>query len=1081
MNLTDNMFELKHIEKLSDRILLYIDIVAEDDVKEIYLNTYFEGLFWGTPENRFHVYTEIVNNQIVGEVLFETIDGLANNAGNNQQRLWANCRISNVSIDYAVTISVSDELLSFGHKKTFLFVCNDGNQFAFKANPQAVSTLNPIIPLNRKDILVRNISVDVDKLEFDAEISECLLTMMEEAETGGKLALAWKSTGNKQLYYFHEEQIQNNTISYALDKNEINLFNTIEMNNSLWEWVFIDVNGKEYKLVPEKKEGLEKIVLPTNDFLAELIIEEKRPLLMKASSVISFEYASISTDGSGFVMNFKKRSYDLSVVNIIAQRVNTELEYSMPFEILKEDDEETEYCVSFQFDVDEEDFNKGIYQIWVEIKDGVSVERYPLKFVRNKEIKENTYLITKHPYTVIGDHYYSCLFYNDSSNNLKVNIIPKRMRLLVHKALQSDEKIVWGFTALKEAFFEKISSVFMLAENGDRIDLECRTINEKLNYGISMEVDIPKEVMKAYGKNASFVPCICFDGREASVFIENNFYRAAVNKRETAGFSSVEYIDGEIRRVWGDYQSGVYKFGITENLNLLKEDGIWLFEEDKLCIRVEGNSIDEENNPSEFTVFLRDLLTGEEIELERELAVEDEMIFRTSLQNVKTNGYQVLAKLPQGTVSYLEMNSPSAALLSYITSKKVTPKKNADGSMTLLVEDILLFERTDRMEEFSSILDKARVEKAEGKRKIWLVGENLGLSARDNGLAFFEYCMQHRDSIEAEVYFVTKENNEDISTLEGYKENILIYDSDEHIYMDELAELYIVSHGIRDVMPSLYHDKVGKYRKNVIYLQHGVTAMKKMGINDASYGGSIKRFVVCSEQERRLLVDNKQFWDDEIIVTGFARYDKLLGADKLVQDEYIWIMPTWRDWLVKSEKEFLNSDFYKYYSQVLADEKIINELRRKKLKIVFNLHVEFEKYKCYFQQFENDVIHISDMHENSITDRIRECKLIITDYSSIVFDVVYMGKPAIFFQFDQDKYNKYRGSYVDLETELPGEVAHDSDQLIDAILRMISKDFIVEEEFANKVNNYFDYRDCNNSQRIYEEILKYREEIADEN
>lgn len=48
------------------------------------------------------------------------------------------------------------------------------------------------------------------------------------------------------------------------------------------------------------------------------------------------------------------------------------------------------------------------------------------------------------------------------------------------------------------------------------------------------------------------------------------------------------------------------------------------------------------------------------------------------------------------------------------------------------------------------------------------------------------------------------------------------------------------------------------------------------------------------------------------------------------------------------------------------------------------------------------------------------CRMLITDYSSVCWDVLYQDKPSLFYQFDIDKYNEAHGSYIDMDTELFG-------------------------------------------------------------
>ncbi len=1080
MNITDNKFVLTNIEKNENGISIYIDIESDDGTKEIYLNNYFEGLYIGTSREKYNIYTEIKDNRIIGEILFDTIEGLAINKSQNILRLWARNRIGNTYVDNAVYIGIEETKLYYGHKKQFMFVVNDDTNFYFTPYKNGVSQNNPLkYPRDIRDIRDVRVCIEGEALNINANVSSRLLSVFEEEGINNELVFAWKDVNTKKLYYFHEQEIIGGNIEFILSKNEINQMNVLETDWMQFDWLMIDAKEREYKLYVDENIKLDTLLLPTSDYYAELIVAEDYHLTMRMNNTLFFEYSNLCYQGNGFILDYKKRSYDLEIINVIAQRVNTELEYELPFEIMEEDDEYIRYDVRLKFDIHENDFKNGIYQIWIVIKDGISTDRYHLKLFRNIPIKENTYLVNQQPYAVVDKHCYNCLFYNDNSNNLKINIIPKLMKLQIKEAQIKGERLKFSFALKKEPYFEKVSSVVLLAENEDLIEVEYKVIEGVKENELVVETAIPVDILNIYGCNASFIPQIRFGGKSAFVKIENNYFRPSINNREVGGFSFLINISEEsIRRVWGDYLNGTYRIGITENINLLKEIGMWLYEEDKLCIRLDWILEEEDNNDANLNLYIRDKITGKEHKFDRELAVEDEIIFRIPLENIENREYLLTAKLSENTLSYLEMTSKPFTLFSNKTSKKVTLKKNDDKSLSISVEEMLLYENVDKVEECNAIIERARKENERKNRKVWLVGENYGLSARDNGLAFFEFCMQN--NVDAEVYFVYKAENEEAGVLKTYKDNVVLYDSMQHIYLDEIAEFYVVSHGIRDVMPSLYHDSIGKYRKNVIYLQHGITAMKINGINNKSYGGSIRKFVVASEQEKELLIGNGQFWEDELIVTGFARYDKLDRTNVKKQSNYIWIMPTWRDWLVKSEKDFLNSEFYSYYSQILSDETLIKKLRKSGIQIVFSLHIEFEKYKEYFDKLENDVVHITDMHEKCISDRVKECNMIITDYSSIIFDVVYLDKPAIFFQYDQDMYNKYRGSYVDLETELPGEVTHNPEELINAIKRMIDANFVVNEDYIIKSKRYFDFYDSNNSQRIYEEILKCREEIADE-
>lgn len=352
--------------------------------------------------------------------------------------------------------------------------------------------------------------------------------------------------------------------------------------------------------------------------------------------------------------------------------------------------------------------------------------------------------------------------------------------------------------------------------------------------------------------------------------------------------------------------------------------------------------------------------------------------------------------------------------------------------------------------------------------EIWFVGENLAEVAQDNGFAFFEYCMEY--NIPEKVYYITKSNNKNYSRLVKYKDNLIMYDSFKHMLYYHLADYLIVSHGIRDVIPGVIHNKIGKNLKPIIYLQHGIVAMKKIFFNTNSYNGQIKKFVVSSEHEKNIFLNHMNFSENQLIVTGLARFDKLNDNSHKKEKKEIIIMPTWRDWLLNSESEFLNSEFYKYYTGLLRDKRLHKMIEDNNLIIKFYPHIEIQKkYLHHFQSIHENIIIVDPKKEN-VQQLIYNSSLMITDYSSVALDFNYIKKPIIFYQFDLPEYLRYRGAYVDLKKELPGEICENIDELLKHLKKYISNNFSYEKEFELKSKKYYEYCDRNNNERIYSEI-----------
>ncbi len=58
----------------------------------------------------------------------------------------------------------------------------------------------------------------------------------------------------------------------------------------------------------------------------------------------------------------------------------------------------------------------------------------------------------------------------------------------------------------------------------------------------------------------------------------------------------------------------------------------------------------------------------------------------------------------------------------------------------------------------------------------------------------------------------------------------------------------------------------------------------------------------------------------------------------------------------------------------------------------------------------------------TIEEALMVCDILITDYSSVIFEYSLLNKPALFYAFDLDEYEKNTGFYVDYRNQMPGAV-----------------------------------------------------------
>ena len=102
-----------------------------------------------------------------------------------------------------------------------------------------------------------------------------------------------------------------------------------------------------------------------------------------------------------------------------------------------------------------------------------------------------------------------------------------------------------------------------------------------------------------------------------------------------------------------------------------------------------------------------------------------------------------------------------------------------------------------------------------------------------------------------------------------------------------------------------------------------------------------------------------------------------------------------------------------------------------------------------------------------VNDLLFAVDLLITDYSSIVFEFSTLLRPMLFFAYDLDEYVASRDFYVPFEEFVPGRIARTFQEMLDA-LRRNDYDAHKVSAFAQK---HFDRRDDNATDRIIDTFI----------
>ncbi|MBR2315007.1 MAG: CDP-glycerol glycerophosphotransferase family protein [Clostridia bacterium] len=397
------------------------------------------------------------------------------------------------------------------------------------------------------------------------------------------------------------------------------------------------------------------------------------------------------------------------------------------------------------------------------------------------------------------------------------------------------------------------------------------------------------------------------------------------------------------------------------------------------------------------------------------------------------------------------------------------------------IEDIANSKLPDK-EELISLRKDYFARKDSLAKPIWLISDRPS-RAGDNGEVFFEYVAEnHSDEVDA--YFVISQVSEDYERISkigrvveplSYEHKLLFLLAEKNVSAQ--ADIYVTNpfgksrRAVHDLMKS-----------DFIFLQHGVI---KDDLSDwlRRYKKNIKGFVTSAAPERDSIVNNKNYayGEDTVWLTGLPRFDKLSDKSRKI----ITFIPTWRKYLVSAQDSlkgtrsfdgsFTQSDFYKFYNAVVNDERLLSTAEERGYTIAFLPHPNMAEAMHYFSFDDRVTVYDST---KKYAEVFTESSLLVTDYSSAVFDFVYMRKPVVYCQFDRERFfsgeHNYIQGYFDYERDGFGEVEYDASATVDRIIEYMQSGCRMKEKYLSRADSFFAFNDRNNCKRVYEHIIRNR-------
>ena len=372
---------------------------------------------------------------------------------------------------------------------------------------------------------------------------------------------------------------------------------------------------------------------------------------------------------------------------------------------------------------------------------------------------------------------------------------------------------------------------------------------------------------------------------------------------------------------------------------------------------------------------------------------------------------------------------------------------------------------------FTSFKQKSTV-----KSNAWILMDRDN-QADDNAEHLYRYISENHP--EQDIYFALKKTSSDWKRLEQDGFNLLEFGSSA--FESKLKDCAkIISSHVDGYITHYFKDN-SLLDKDYVFLQHGIIKDDLSGWLNTK---KIACFVTATNPEYHSIVDNTtayKFGKKEVKLTGLPRYDRLLTNNN-TKSKQILIMPTWRNSIVGTyisgtertrNPDFMKTNYAKHWHSFM-NHAILKELNDQGYQIVFAPHPSIQEYMDEFTV--PDFIKIYSYSEGNIQSVFQNTSILITDYSSVAFDVAYLNKAILYYQFDYDEVfssgnHTYQKGYFDYNRDGFGAVAYNETELLAALKDLVDNQAKVPDLYQKRIDKTFQFRDSNNCERVYQAIL----------
>ncbi len=267
----------------------------------------------------------------------------------------------------------------------------------------------------------------------------------------------------------------------------------------------------------------------------------------------------------------------------------------------------------------------------------------------------------------------------------------------------------------------------------------------------------------------------------------------------------------------------------------------------------------------------------------------------------------------------------------------------------------------------------------------------------------------------------------------------------------------------------------------IVQLWHAAGAFKTVGYSRAGKPGDLDPFsrfqkdytaaIVSSDLDVPFYAEAFGIPEARVVPTGIPRMDRFFDPEaraagsaaaraafpEIAGRQTILFAPTYRGETIRDATYAYDLLDYAALHALCIDRDAV---------VIIKMHPFVQQPPVIPEAFRDRIIDGSAAAVD-VNDLLLVVDLLITDYSSIVFEYSTLGRPMLFFAYDLDGYVAARDFYFPFESFVPGRIVRTFAELLDAIR---ADDYEVEKVAAFAAR-HFAHHDPGSTDRVIDQLI----------